>query len=118
MNLGRTVNAEKRFDSRHLAPVEHERRAVLFLDVVQVGNDAEQVDADERFDVPRTLHPVVEEAEGEGDTDKDDDTEADAAAGDAVEIGGVGAAGNGGTVERTERDFLQVFGRGCLVEPA
>src|SRR5690606_366364 len=116
VDLHRAVNAEEGFDAVILALVEDELVFLLVLGVVEFGDDAEQVGADEVFDVPGALDAVVDEGEAEGDGEEDGDAEADGGAGDGLDVGGVGFARNFGGIEGADGDFLEVAAGGGLGE--
>ena len=116
VDFDRAVDAKEGLDAGHLLPAEHEVVLLVVLGAGEVGDDAEQVGADEGLDVPGALDAVVDEAQADGDGEEDEQADAEAGAEDMGQVGLVGDAGDDGGVERVQGDLLDVPRGGRLVE--
>src|SRR4051812_35354528 len=103
MDLDRAVHAEEGLDAGGLLAVEKQRVLFVVLHRREIRDDAEEVGADERFDIPCALDSIVDKTEADRNAQENEDEDSAGGARDAVlvrrDLHGVG-----GGVEWVQRD--------------
>ena len=117
LDLDRAVNTQESLDAGGGLAPDRQLVLVVVVDVGQVGNDAEQGDADEGLDVPGALDPVVDHAEPECHAEEHRQADQQTGADDVRIVRGIGRGTRHGAVEQTDRNaVVETLGGRRLVE--